>query len=156
MIQRLASEGARSAPDGSGSLIIVITSRGCTSILDHYRPLHIYHLAHKYRLMLPVCPNGNLLSPALFFSFFLSFSRSYARCTKRARIYESATTRIEREANERRAGNAIGARNQLTTRSYGSLIKQSRQPGQLSKGSSRVSEGDSSGLSRAFVFRGGR
>lgn len=44
-IQRLASEGAECQPDGSGSLIIVITSRGCTSILDHYRPLHIYHLS---------------------------------------------------------------------------------------------------------------
>lgn len=45
-IERLASEGAAECqPDGSGSLIIVITSRGCTSILDHYRPLHIYHLS---------------------------------------------------------------------------------------------------------------
>lgn len=64
-LQRLASEGAecRAKPDGSGSLIIVITSRGCTSILDHYRPLHIYHLAHKYRLMLPVPPNSHHTPP---------------------------------------------------------------------------------------------
>lgn len=111
LIQRLASEGARSAPDGSGSLIIVITSRGCTSILDHYRPLHIYHLAHKYRLMLPVCPNGNLLSPALFFSLFLSFSRSYARCTKRVHVYTKVRVRRHaskgkrtREGQETRSG----------------------------------------------------
>lgn len=57
-----------------------------------------------------------------------------------------------REGSERKGGKRDRGTYQLTIRSYGSLIKQSWQPGQLSKGSSRASEGDSPGFSRAFVF----
>ena len=82
-----ASKGAREClPLGSnGSLIIVITSRGCTSILDYYRPLHIYHLAHKYRLMfrtdLPSAPE-TLPVFALTCTHVLCLLRTYGAKTR--------------------------------------------------------------------------
>lgn len=99
--------------------------------------------------MPPVCPNGNLLSPALFLLHSFSIIRALRelRCAYSEVRARGHASRGKQKGRKRDRGTY-----QLTIRSYGSLIKQSRQPGQLSKGSSRVSEGDSPGFSRAFVF----